>query len=61
MNKMFNLVGAVLIVIVGCLSAVLTISLVSILVNAVGGMSIVIIIAFFACVYIIYRWLEENK
>lgn len=61
MNKMFNLVGAVLIVIAGCLSALLAISLVSILVNAVGGMSIAIIMAFLTCVYIVYRLLEENK
>ena len=61
MNKMFNLVGAVLIVIVGCLSVLLAISLVSLLVDTVGGASIAIITAFFTCVYIIYRWLEETK
>lgn len=59
-NKMFNLVGAVLIVIVGCLSVVLAITLISLLVDMVGGVFIVMIIAFLACcVYIAYRWLER--
>lgn len=61
MNKIVNLIVALLIVILGSVTIAIAFLFISVMMESFSAVAVVLSIAFFTCIYIVYRWLEETK